>query len=138
MPSHMSPYLNFQSETRSAMEFYRSVLGGELELTTFAEGGMPMGPDTEELIMHSQLTTPAGYILMAADSASFGQSPQSGANAAVSLFGTDEAELRGYWDGLADGANVEMALEAAPWGDIFGQLTDRFGVRWLINISAPA
>jgi PhnB protein len=23
----------------------------------------------------------------------------------------------------------------APWGDVFGMLTDKFGVSWLVNIS---
>jgi PhnB protein len=28
-----------------------------------------------------------------------------------------------------------MPLEAAPWGDTFGMVVDRFGIRWLVNIS---
>jgi PhnB protein len=53
----------------------------------------------------------------------------------VSLSGTDEAALTGYWDKLKDGASVTQALEKAPWGDSFGMLTDRFGVGWLVNIT---
>jgi PhnB protein len=58
-----------------------------------------------------------------------------GNNFSVSLSGDDEAELRGYWDKLADGATVTMPLERAPWGDTFGMLVDRFGVNWLVNIA---
>jgi PhnB protein len=54
----------------------------------------------------------------------------------VSLSGDDETELRGYWDGLADGATVLQPLEKAPWGGSFGMLKDRFGVTWLVNINA--
>lgn len=53
----------------------------------------------------------------------------------MSLSGEDEAELRGYFDKLGEGGSVEMPLEQAPWGDTFGMLTDRFGVRWLVNVS---
>ncbi len=48
----------------------------------------------------------------------------------------DDAELRGYWDKLAKGANVTQPLETAPWGATFGMLIDKFGIMWLVNISA--
>ena len=44
-------------------------------------------------------------------------------------------ELRGYWEKLAEGGSVTMPLEVAPWGDAFGQLTDKFGVAWMVNIA---
>ena len=28
-----------------------------------------------------------------------------------------------------------MPLEPAPWGDIFGMCTDKYGVNWLVNIT---
>jgi PhnB protein len=56
----------------------------------------------------------------------------------VSLSGDDEAELTGYWQKLTDGATVSQPLEKAPWGDSFGMLTDKFGITWLVNITAPA
>ncbi len=53
----------------------------------------------------------------------------------ISLSGDDDAELSGYWDKLLEGGSVTMPLEAAPWGDKFGMLTDRFGVAWMVNIA---
>jgi PhnB protein len=53
----------------------------------------------------------------------------------VSLSSDDEAELRGYWDKLAEGGMVAMPLEKAPWGATFGMCTDKFGVAWLVNIA---
>ena len=38
-------------------------------------------------------------------------------------------------DAMPDGGTVTMPLEVAPWGDAFGQLTDRFGVSWMVNIA---
>ena len=62
-----------------------------------------------------------------------------GNNFSVSLSGSDEAELRGYFDKLADGGTIAMPLEKAPWGDIFGVCTDKFGTAWLVNVgSEPA
>jgi PhnB protein len=55
----------------------------------------------------------------------------------VSLSGDNEAEaeLKGYWDKLSEGANITMPLGKAPWGDTFGMLADKFGTNWLVNIA---
>ena len=63
----LNPYINFKDNAREAMDFYKSVLGGELTISTFKEGGASSGPADENLIMHSQLETPAGFTLMASD-----------------------------------------------------------------------
>ena len=47
----------------------------------------------------------------------------------------DEERLKGWWEGLSEGATVEMELAKAPWGDWFGSLTDRFGIEWMVNIT---
>ena len=134
MATVLNPYLNFRSDARAAMEFYRSVFGGELTVSTFAEGGMSQEPDTADLVMHSMLVTGKGLTLMGADvPPSMDFNP--GNNISVSLSGEDETELRGYWDGLAEGATVFMPLEKAPWGDVFGMLSDKYGVQWLVNIN---
>lgn len=53
----------------------------------------------------------------------------------VSLSGANEDELKGYWDKLSDSAKIEQPLMKAPWGDNFDMLTDKFGIRWMVNIS---
>lgn len=138
MASSFNPYLNFRESTREAMEFYQSVFGGELTTSSFAEFGMADAyPGEGEKIMHSRLATPSGFILMAADVPST-MPLAEGSTISVSLSGDDEAELRGYWDKLSDGATIVEPLTQAPWGDQFGMLNDRFGTAWLVNISAPA
>lgn len=131
----LNPYLNFRGETREAMEFYASVFGGEATLSTFADFQMPgISEDEQDKIMHSQLLTPAGFTLMAADiPESMGTGPN--ANGTISISGDEVEEIRGYFDKLAEGGRVGMALEKAPWGDYFGQVTDRYGVDWMANIS---
>ena len=133
--TRLNPYISFRGTAREAMEFYRSVFGGELDLSTFAEFQMPgIAEDEANLIMHGQLEAPGGLVLMAADTPR-GMDLAEGSNIAISLSGDDDAELRGYWEKLAEGGSVTMPLEAAPWGDAFGQLTDRFGVSWMVNIA---
>jgi PhnB protein len=137
MTAILNPYLNFRGNAREAIEFYHSVFGGDLDVMTFAENGDPY-PGEGDKIMHSQIDTPSGFTLMASDVTS-AHSYTAGDNAfSVSLSGanSDDAELRGYWDKLSDGATIPQPLESAPWGATFGMLTDKFGVSWLVNISA--
>ncbi|MBV9821805.1 MAG: VOC family protein [Actinobacteria bacterium] len=136
MTTRLNPYLNFRDRTREAMEFYSSVFGGELSFMTFAEMHASEDPAEQDKIMHSQLVTAHGLTLMAADTPnSMDYSPGTN-DFAVSLSGEDEGELRGYWDKLSDGATVTAPLDKAPWGDLFGMCTDRFGITWLVNVSA--
>ena len=130
----LNPYLSFTDTAREAMEFYQSVFGGELTASTFADYQTPGVSEEESAkIMHSQLTTPAGFTLMGADTPSSFGSPS--ANGSISLSGEETEELRGYWDKLAEGGSVTMPMDASPWGDTFGMLTDKFGVCWLVNIA---
>jgi|SRR5450755_657194 len=134
MASQLNPYLNFNGTTRQAMEFYQSVFGGNLNLSTFSDFGAKDSPDADR-IMHGVLETDAGYTIMAADVTS-DMRYQPMAGFAVSLSGDDEI-LRGYWDELSDGGTVTMPLQKQVWGDEFGMVTDKFGVSWLVNISRP-
>ena len=132
MASRLNPYISFKGNAREAMEFYTSVFGGELATSTFGEYG-DTGPNADG-IMHAQLETPSGFTIMAADTPD-GMSYEPGTNITVSLSGDDRDELRNYWTKLSDGGTVSVPLEKQMWGDEFGQLTDRFGIGWLVNIA---
>jgi PhnB protein len=114
------------------------VFGGEPTMSTFAEfGGMGQDESEQDKVMHAQLITPTGLTLMAADVPS---SMPIGENGSIALSGglDDEAELRGYFDGLSAGGQVGVPLEKAPWGDFFGMCVDRFGITWMVNILGNA
>jgi PhnB protein len=129
----LNPYLNFKDTTREAMEFYHGVFGGKLDMNSFKEFQASQDPADDDLIMHAQLEAD-GILFMAADTPSHMEySP--GSNFSMSLSGDDEARLRGYFDQLQEGGTVLQPLEKASWGDTFGMLVDRFGVRWLVNVS---
>ena len=129
----LSPYLNFRDRSREAMEFYQGVFGGELRMNTFKEYEASHDPSDDDKIMHAQLEAD-GMMLMAADTPK-DMDLDEGSNISMSLSGEDETVLRGYFDKLADGGMVIMPLEKAMWGDTFGMLVDRFGVKWLVNVS---
>jgi PhnB protein len=139
MTSRLNPYLSFRDNAREAMQFYQSVFGGELNISTFADFHASEDPAEADKVMHAQLTTDAGYTLMGSDTPNR-MDLEPGSSFSVSLSGdsADESELRGYWEKLVDGGTVTMPLEPAPWGDSFGMCVDRFGVMWLINIAGAA
>ncbi|MBU8865966.1 MULTISPECIES: VOC family protein [Paenarthrobacter] len=136
MTTRLNPYISFRDNARDAINFYESVFGGELTLSTFGEFQASQDPAEAEKVMHAMLVTPNGLTLMAADTPN-GMDYNPGNNISVSLSGQseDEGELRGYWDKLADGGTVTMPLESAPWGDTFGMCVDKFGIAWLVNIA---
>lgn len=138
MASKLNPYVNFRGEAKAALDFYKSVFGGELAVDTFSGFGMPVeNPAEADWVMHGMLETPAGFTLMASDVPS-GMPYAPGTNVSISLSGDDDAELSGYWNKLSDGAvSVTMPLGVAPWGDKFGMLTDRYGIGWMVNVSLP-
>jgi PhnB protein len=131
----LNPYINFRGQAKEAAEFYQSVFGGELGLSTFGDFGMPVEPGEEHLVMHAQLTTAGGLVLMLSDTPTH-MELNVGNNISVSLSGGpgESDELHGYFDQLAEGGTVTEPLVEAPWGDSFGMVVDRFGINWLVNI----
>ena len=136
MGSLLNPYLSFKDTAREAMEFYQSVFGGDLDISPW--GDMPdmpgNSPQMHDKVMHGMLTVSDGVTIMAADMPD--SSGPKGSPISVSLSGEDEAQLRGWWEKLSDGAEITAPFEKAPWGDTFGQLNDKFGVSWMINVAA--
>jgi len=135
MGTKLNPYLGFRDNAREAMEFYHSVFGGDLTLSTFGENQASQDPDEQDKIMHGMLVTENGLTLMGADTPK-SMSYTLGDNISVSLSGEDEDELRGYWDGLTAGGTVTVPMEKAPWGDVFGMCADKFGINWLLNVNS--
>ncbi len=136
MQSRLNPYLSFRDNTRQAMAFYKEVFGGALVMSTFKEFQASKDPSEDNLIMHSELKSENGIAFMASDTPSR-MEYRPGTNMSMSLSGDNEKELKGYWERLSTGATIREPLKKAPWGDTFGMLVDKFGIVWLVNISAP-
>ncbi|MCC2593702.1 VOC family protein [Tessaracoccus sp. OS52] len=139
MTISITPYLQFDGDAREAMEFYHSVFGGELTMTTFGEGmGDTADAESASRIMHASLYVEPGFHLMASDTAP-GMPPARNGVYSLSSDGTNAADdepLRGYWEKLAADGAIDMPMEVAPWGDAFGQVTDKFGISWFVNVTA--
>lgn len=134
MPSKLNPYINFNGNAREAMEFYQTVFGGKLDITTFKEGGLSEDASDENKIMHAMLVADNGITLMGADMPAHVEY-KSGSAINISLSGDNKAELTTYFEKLSAGGTIHEPLAKAPWGDTFGMCADKFGTEWLVNIA---
>lgn len=135
MTAKLNPYISFKDTTRQAMEFYKSIFGGELRLSTFKEYNASQDPSEDNKIMHAELNAGNGIDFMAADTPKR-MEYHPGASITMSLTGDDEAELKAYFTKLSADGIVSQPLEKAIWGDSFGICTDKFGINWFVNIIA--
>ena len=134
MQTQLNPYLSFKDNAREAMEFYKTVFGGKLTISTFKDFNASQDPGEDNKVMHAVLEADSGIVFMASDTPDR-MEYKAGTNFSMSLSGDNEAELRGYFEKLSASGMVTMPLEKAIWGDTFGMLTDKFGVPWLVNIA---
>ncbi|WP_435299025.1 VOC family protein [Timonella sp. A28] len=133
MTINLNAYISYRNEAREALTFYQSVLGGELTLTTYGEyPGIPGGGE-DDAIMHGQLITEHGHVIMASDMPD-DVTENAPSRIGMSFSGDDVDGLTGYFNGLSEGGNVIEPLADAPWGDRFGMFTDKFGIIWYVNI----
>ena len=136
----LNPYLSFRAEARAALEFYQSVLGGELQIDTYAGtpevADMLADPSEKDLVMHGQLDTPQGLTIMAADTGSAMPYVPATSGVTVALTGgaEDHEYIAGACEQLAEGGEIGVPFEKAPWSDYYGQLTDRFGISWMFDV----
>lgn len=129
----LSPYLVFGGQAREALEFYHGVLGGSLSITTHGEY-MPNSP-TKDQVMHGSITTEA-FTLMASDDPRGSVSPPA-SSIQLCLWGDDLTQGQAWFDGLSAGGKVTTELGPQMWGDHYGDLVDKFGVTWAVNVSSP-
>jgi PhnB protein len=130
-------HLNFRGRAREALEFYRSVFGGHLVAISYADAHAVQRPDEADQIMWGQVQSEDGFQVMAYDvPASRAYHPGTDP-VFVSVRGQDEDEIRRYWHALAEDATIKAPLEPATWAPLYGMLTDRFGVTWVLDVTAP-
>ena len=133
------PYLNFDGKAEEAFMFYKSVFGGEF-LANMKMKEMPEGDklSTEEQnrIMHIALPIGEGTILMATDTVpSAGHKMVFGNQTHIMLSPETKEEADKLFDGLSKNGEIDMKMQEASWGDYFGNFTDKFGIKWMVNVA---
>jgi PhnB protein len=135
----IQPYLFFNGSCEQAIEFYRKVLGAEVEMMMrFKESPEPpppgaVPPGFENKIMHASFRV-GQTTLMASDGCSAEKPSFQGFSLSLSV--PNEKEADRVFGALANGGQVKMPLTKTFWSPRFGMVEDRFGIGWMINVIA--
>ena len=131
----VNPYITFKGNCRKAIEFYKNALDAEvLFVQTVGESPMSnIGPP--ENIMHSTIKVGDSTIMMSDDPSPGPPSGDSNISLAIGLNDPEKAEE--LFRNLSRDGSVIMPLGKTYWAEAFGMVTDKFGVRWMVNCDAP-
>lgn len=120
----LAPYIFFYGRCSEALEFYKSIFGGDYEVQPME--GAP------NRVMHARFKGP-GFEFMASDGQDVKPVNAAEGNVALSIAVNDKAEGEKLFNGLSQGGNVNMPFGPAFWGGNFGVLTDKFGTEWMVS-----
>jgi len=132
----LNPYLNFGGNAEDALHFYETALEGEIvELKRYKDNPMPGTADFGEKILHARIKFGDDNLIMISDTMKKQMDNGSGdIQLAIGL--SDEEKTHRVFDKLAEEGKVIMPLKKQFWGDIFGMLEDKFGMKWMLNCQA--
>lgn len=137
-----NPYLNFKGNTEEAFNFYRSVFGGEfaavMRFRDFQDDSMQVPEQERDRIAHIAL--PIGdSMLMGTDVLEGWPRPLTfGTNFYITIEPDTADDATRIFNGLSEGGEVEMKLQATEWAELYGSLRDRYGVQWMLSYGEPA
>ncbi|MBS1663880.1 MAG: VOC family protein [Bacteroidetes bacterium] len=128
-------YLQFSGQCREALTFYQQCLGGEIYLQKVAESPMAaqMPSEAGANIIHGTLTKDGAVIVMGSDM--LGPRLKPGNSIALCLSCSSDDELYACFDKLSAGGQVVTPLHQSFWGATYGELTDKYGILWMLNHS---
>lgn len=131
----VNPYIAYKGNCRDAIEFYKGALDATaVFIQTVGQSPMSnMGPP--ENIMHCTMKVGDSTIMLCDDPRP--ESPAAGGNISLAIGLNDPERAKVLFGKLSDGGSVIMPLAKTYWAEAFGMLTDKFGVRWMINCDAP-
>lgn len=134
----VTTHLNFRGQARPALDFYKQVFGGEQTLMTYSAMGQADLAASPDHIIWGQIVAEDGFRIMAFD-VQAGRDYNAGTNAFfVSLRGSSADDIRQRWAALAEGATIRQPIGPSAWSPLYGMLTDRFGVIWIVDVDPRA
>lgn len=133
----LQPAFQFDGNCAEAMSFYATVFGGSVEVAmTWGNSSMsasiPQG--YEDKIMHTSMRF-GDALIMGSDALPGRYSSGSAVTISVALYAVDEGKR--IFDALASGGVVIMPFQEMFWAKGFGQVTDKFGIPWMVNCEEP-
>ncbi len=129
------PYLDFAGRCEEALDFYGKAVGAKVEMKMRFSDSPEPAPEgkapPKDKIMHASMTV-AGSTVMASDGYCTGSTNFHGFGMALSL--ADKPAVERAFAALGDGGKVTMPLAPTFWSPLFGMVTDRFGLCWMVMV----
>lgn len=140
----VSIYLNFMGNAEEAFNTYKNIFKTEFSTPFMRMGDMPAQPGMPVLsetdknkVMHVALPILGGIQIMGTDMLeSFGHKLIEGNNITISLNPDEKPEADRLYNELSQGGADGVAPHDEFWG-YWGTCKDKFGIRWMFNISNP-
>lgn len=139
--SRVSTYINCPGTTEEAFHFYAKAFGTTVtNVMRFGDGGdpqgMPLPKEDLNKILHIEVEILAGHVLMGTDMLeSAGHVLKLGNNFSINLEPDTREEAQKLHAALSEGASEDTGLHDMPWGAYWGSWLDKFGIRWMINVT---
>ncbi len=133
------PYLNFQGDCEEALNAYKRIFNGKVEiLNRYDNPNMRAPEEYKNKILHARLFAD-GFVIYASDvMPGKEQKEKSASRASMSLDVENPEKAKQIFDRLAEGARVNVPFEKQFWGDWHGNLVDRYGISWMVNCPAAS
>ena len=127
----ITPYLMFNGNCRDAMSFYQKTFGAELAITTYGDAEPKTAPEHKNQVIHAKLEKGATVLLASDTMPSFPIT--QGNDVWLTLVCETPGEVDSVYDALVAQGTANQPPHDAFWGARFAMVTDRFGVRWMLN-----
>jgi PhnB protein len=126
----INSYLRFDGNAKEAFDFYKSVLGGELSITTVGDSAMAQFmPDKKDKIFHAQLKN--GNLILLGSDLTPDEGLKKGNSTVLTLECKSKEDAQDLFGKLAEGGKVGHELSEMDFG-VIGDLQDKYGVDWFI------
>ncbi len=127
-----TPYLLLNGKSEQAIALYQRCLGARTEtLQRFGDVDGSCPEALKNRVMHAELRVGEAVLMMSdgpTDAA-----PTGSDSISIALAMNDTEEARRSFDALAASGRVIQPLIAAPWGALFGVVSDELGINWMFN-----
>jgi len=133
----VSPFIQFDGKCEAAFTFYKSVFGGDFEfLYRYKDipAETPLPESDKEKIMHISLPLMKSINLLGTDILNTTTTTQKTVNRiTIGIRTNNEEETIRLFNALAEGGKVIQHLQKEFFADLFGSVTDKFGINWSFN-----
>lgn len=132
----LNPYLLLDGTSEDALMFYAKIFDAtEIDIMKYGDmpDDMPVPDEAKNLVANGNIKIGENHIHTSDRVQAWHGDHKPIAGVTIQIETTDTSEAQRVFDALAEGGQVTMAPSKTFWSPLFGTLTDKFGVDWMIN-----